>query len=166
MTTTLINNVHPDLRVYNPETGGYAQFVAGKLEIEEDDPNYAWAMKEGQRNPSIAIVKSAVYCVYCGEPFAGKMAKAQESKHEKDVHFDEWVKRKEAEVAEEVNVLVKDRAGIACDVCQPVQIFGSTEMLAAHTKLLHEEGGAETAPLTAAETEELRRPGEVDPIVT
>lgn len=167
MTTTLINQLHPDLRIYNPDTGGYAQFVAGKLVIEEDDPNYAVAMAEGQRNPSIAIVKSAVYCPWCGEPFAGQTAKALESKHEKDVHFEQWVQKKEGAHAEEVTALVKDRAGVACDVCQPPMIFANDDqgkaLLAAHVKLVHEQGAGESPGATDEEIAELRRPGEVTP---
>lgn len=164
MTTILINPTHPALSIYNPETGGYARFVAGKLEIEDDDPNYAWVMAEGQRNPSISIVKSAVFCPYCGEPFAGKPAKALEAAHVKNVHFDKWVERKEAEQAEETNVLVKERAGIACDVCQPVQVFADQDALMAHTKLVHTAPDESAAPVDVAAEVATRRPGEVDPV--
>ncbi len=153
----LINNTHPQFRVYNPETGGYAQFQMGRLEIDEGDPDYAVVMAEGQRNPFITIVVSATFCPRCGIPFEGKGAKKDLEEHVKESHFDTWLADVQAAQANEQIALVKANAGIACDICQPVQVFGDAGLLAIHAKVVHASGEEEaTAPKRS------RRPGEVD----
>ena len=160
--TKFINTSTPYLRILLPD-GDYAQFQGGKLEIDEDDPGYATVMAEAQSNPSISIMVSATTCEYCGEVFKGRPAKAQLAKHKKDVHFDLWRAEKEIEQATVIDIEVKKRAGFACDVCAPVQTFGSAADLSEHTRLLHtqppelNDAGEEVGSGSG------RRPGEVEP---
>jgi hypothetical protein len=162
----LINTVTPYLRIL-VEDGGYVMFQGGKLEIDEDEYGYGAAMAEAQRNPSISIIRSSATCDYCGEDFDGKTAKARLGAHKKDAHFDLWVKEKDIEHARVIDTEVKARAGFACDVCQPIQTFGSAGDLAEHVTLLHTQppaldddgntvGGDDGAGSS-------RRPGEVEP---
>jgi hypothetical protein len=68
-------------------------------------------------------------------------------------------------------VEVKARAGIACDVCSPTQVFGDEDALQAHLRAFHitkpilsENGevvGEEESPVRKR-----RRPGEVIPAAT
>lgn len=138
MTTTLVCHATPWLRIYDPATGGYASFVAGKLEIDPDDPAYEVVMAEAVRNPSIQVVTKTVSCTLCGEDFGdAKTAKARLEKHVKDVHFDVWKAAKDDEYAAEMTRELKAREGFVCDVCRPVQTFGDEDTLALHVSLLH-----------------------------
>lgn len=132
-----INTTHPEFSIYNPTTGGFARFRGGKLEIDESDANYAVVMAEAQKNPYISIHDKAVTCEDCGEMFTGKAASADLGKHRKADHFDKWLAEKDAKEAVERDRLIKSRAGYVCDVCQPVQEFGTPEDLAEHVKRLH-----------------------------
>lgn len=134
---TLINTHTPYLRIYDEPTGTYVQFRGGKLEIDEGDTGYDSVMAEAARNPFISVIVNATTCQYCGEVFTGKAAKAQAGRHKKDIHFDLWQAEKEIEQATVIATEVKARAGYACDVCAPIQTFGTEDDLAAHAKLLH-----------------------------
>ncbi|HEY6013483.1 MAG TPA: hypothetical protein VIU37_05740, partial [Candidatus Limnocylindrales bacterium] len=70
--TLFINQATPYLRVYNPATEEFAQFQGGKLQLDEDDPDYGVVMAEALRNPAIIILADGVQCPECGEPFTGK----------------------------------------------------------------------------------------------
>lgn len=156
---TLLCHVHPYLRVYNPVNGEYVQFVGGKLDIEPEDPNYAVAMAEAVANPSISVlemVKGGVNCPECGKSFTGNASAAHLGTHRKDAHFAEWMADKEAANQAEVNAIVKERAGIACDACRPAQVFPDKDALNLHNKVVHTAPEDEAASVTA------RRPGEVD----
>lgn len=152
----LINSTHPGFRIYNPDNGEYATFQFGRLEIEEGDPNYAVVMAEASRNPYITIVTSATFCPRCGIPFAGKSAKADLEAHVKESHFDTWLADVQAAQAAEHMALVKANAGIACDICEPVQVFPDDAALALHAQVVHASGEQE-APAPKSR----RRPGEV-----
>lgn len=169
--TTLVNSTNPQLRILLPD-GDYAQFVGGKLEIEEPDddgaggtPFYQHILDEAVRNPSIAIIVSSGTCPFCGADFKGKTAKDRLEEHTKEIHFDLWVKQQELAAATIIQTEVKARAGFVCDVCSPVQTFGSASDLADHANTLH------TAPppmdaegnTIGGEDGGGRRPGEVDP---
>lgn len=134
--TTFVNHATPYLRILLP-SGDYIQFQGGKLIVDEDDPNHEHAMAEAVRNQSIAILVNETTCDYCGESFTGDKARAKLADHKKDVHFDLWQKETELEQARVVQREVKARAGYACDVCAPVQTFGSEDDLAEHVRLLH-----------------------------
>lgn len=167
---TLVNTVTPYLRVFVPDDGGYVQFQGGKLEIEEGDYGYDEVMAEAQANPSISILVNAYTCPYCGANHAGKGAAGRLQGHIKQAHFDKWEEAKLAELAADHQVEIKARAGHVCDVCRPVQTFGTEDELALHVAELH------TAPPTLdADGNEIggtgdggdadrprRRPGEVD----
>ena len=110
-----------------------------------------------------SIMRSTATCQYCGEDFDGKTAKARLGAHKKDNHFDVWQAEKEIEHATVIDKEVKARAGFACDVCAPVQTFGSAADLSEHTRLLHtqppelNDAGEEVGSGSG------RRPGEVEP---
>lgn len=148
----LVNTVTPFLQIYNPATGGFARFHGGLLVIEEGDPNYAVVMAEAARNPSISVMVNSTTCLECGEVFDGKTAAMKLGAHRKEVHFDSWKADKDRDHATEVEREVKSRAGYACDVCRPVQTFGTEEDLAAHVALLHtappalDEAGNDVGP--------------------
>lgn len=153
-----VNSTYPQLRILL-ESGEYAQFIGGKLELDEGDPGFAEVLAEAQRNPSIAIVVNSTTCELCGEVFEGKAAKAQFTNHMKSIHPAVYDAEQELAHARSMEKQVKDRAGYACDVCQPVQTFGTELDLAEHVKLLH------TAPPEmddeGNEKADSRRPGEV-----
>jgi len=156
---TLLCHLHPYLRVYNPVTGDYAQFAGGKLDIEPSDPNYAVVMTEASTNPSISIlemVKGGLSCPECGKAFTGGASAAHLGTHRKDAHFDAWMADKAAVNQAEINAIVKERAGIACDACRPAQVFPDKEALNLHNRVVHTAPEDEAAAVTA------RRPGEVD----
>lgn len=131
---TLLNREHPYFRIMDPVTGAYYAFVGGKLEIEEGDPGFDVVMAEAARNPYIAVYKSVATCIHCGETLAS--AKAREA-HVKDNHFDKWLADADAAAAEVRNVEVMARAGFPCDVCRPLQEFGTPEDLALHVGMFH-----------------------------
>jgi len=133
----LINTHTPFLKIFDEPTGEYVAFQAGKLEIDEGEPGYEAVMAEAARNPFISVIVNATTCQYCGEVYTGKTAKAQLGRHKKDIHFDLWQAEKEIEQATLIATEVKARAGYACDVCAPVQEFGTEADLAAHVALLH-----------------------------
>lgn len=132
-----VNPTTPELRIYNPETGGWARFTGGKLDIDESDPDFKYVMAEAQRNPAISIHAKGVNCPECGELFTGKTARMDLGKHRKGIHFDKWLADQDALAAAERDVQVKSRAGYVCDICQPVQEFGTADDLAGHVSLLH-----------------------------
>lgn len=175
---TLITKQFPALRIFDPISGEYRQFVGGRLDIEADDPAFAAVMAEASRNPAIYVVTTEVHCPECGEGFEGKMAKARMTLHRKDAHYDAWLADDEAKHVEERHVEMKSRAGVACDVCRPAQVFGSEDELAAHVRILHTAAPAldaegntigqdreESAPAAPADVPPARRrrPGEVEP---
>jgi len=155
----LICQDRPFLRILNAD-GSYTQFEGGKLVIEDDDPNYQRVLDICTADPGIVIMATGQECPHCGEVYAGKTAKANLSTHLKAVHFDKWVADKEAESAKEVQAIVKDRAPVYCDACNPPGQFQTKDELVEHVKLLHE-----SAPVLTESGElsgEDRRPGEVD----
>ena len=162
--TTLVNSTNPYLRILLPD-GDYAQFQGGRLEVDEEEtPFYDEIMAEATRNPSIAILVNETTCRFCGEVFTGKHAADNLADHQKEIHFDLWVAQQQVEAATVIQREVKARAGYACDVCSPVQTFGSADDLAEHVTLLHtrppeldDEGN------TVGGDDGGRRPGEVDP---
>lgn len=133
----LLSRTYPFLRILNPATGGYAAFQNGKLVIEEDDPNYAVVMAEAKRNPDIIVTTKAVQCPECGQTFTGGNAPAALGLHRKSTHPNEWDRDREAKLATERQVIVKAREGFSCDVCQPVQTFGTEDDLVVHVRTLH-----------------------------
>jgi len=155
----LVNTVTPYLKIYIPSSGGYVDFVGGKLEIDKGDPGYEEAMAEAQRNPSISIMVNQTTCRYCGEVYTGKNAAAQLGAHKKKIHFDLWEAEKRIEQESVIQKEIKARAGYACDVCAPVQTFGSKEDLSEHVVLLHT-----VPPPMDDEGNEIggRRPGETE----
>ena len=158
--TTLLNYTNPYLRIYNPDSGEYAQFIAGRLEIDQDDPNFALVMANAASNPATTIVefaKDGHNCPECGALYRGQAGMAQLGKHRKDAHFDSWMADKNAAHQSEVNLILKERAGIACDACTPAQVFGDDEALIQHIRLVHIGDDAALNAVTA------RRPGEVQP---
>lgn len=134
-----INNVHPYLQILNPATGEFARFQAGRLEIAEDDPNYAVVMAWATRDPNIAVIVNETTCPDCGEVFVGseKKARLDLGAHRKDVHFDKWLADKQAQDARVTEKELKSRAGYPCDVCSPIQVFGDPAGLSEHVRLLH-----------------------------
>jgi len=158
---TLLCMTTPYLRIYNPVTGDYAQFVGGKLVLEDDDPNYEVVIAESIRNPAISVLemlKGGISCPECGQAFAGTASAAHLGVHRKSAHFSEWLADKEAADKADVNVILKERAGIACDVCVPAQVFPDDNALGEHIRMLHLAPGDEALDAVTA-----RRPGEVDP---
>lgn len=156
---------YPYLRILRQD-GEYAQFLGGKLELDEDEPGYAEVLAEAQRNPAVSIHVNSTTCDLCGEVFEGKNAKSNFAKHVRAIHPDVFDAEQALLHARSVEQEVKSRAGFACDVCQPVQTFGSEADLAAHVTLLHTQ-----PPAMDAEGNEIgggrddeRRPGEVDPV--
>jgi hypothetical protein len=161
----LLCHQYPALRIYNPQTGGFAAFLYGKLEIEPDDPDYEVVMAEASRNPAIVVVESIGTCAYCGEQFVGGNAKLLLGGHIKDVHYDKYLEQKDAEESAVRNVELKSREGFACDVCQPLQVFGTNDDLTLHVLTMHanapemdEAGNAMEVP---DQPRKKRRPGEV-----
>lgn len=132
-----VNPTHPYLQIYNPATGGFAKFVGGKLELDESDPNFGVVMAEATRNPLISIHEHVATCDQCGESYTGRTAAADLGKHRKAVHFDVWLADQDAKASVLREKEIKARAGFACDVCQPVQTFGTPEALAEHARKLH-----------------------------
>jgi hypothetical protein len=132
----LLNGTYPEMRILVPATGQYREFKGGKLEISNDDPDYAVVMAEANRNPSIVVYESVTQCEWCGEAFAGKVAGAQLGKHMKDMHFDKWLASKDAESATARNAEIKAREGVPCDVC-PHATFPDKDALAIHIKVMH-----------------------------
>jgi hypothetical protein len=162
--TTFIDTTHPFLRILMTD-GTYVQFQAGHLEVAENDKYHKQVMAEAARNPSISVMVNETTCRFCGEVFTGDKAAAKLEAHTKAMHFDLWQKQRDVEAATVVQREIKARAGYACDVCAPVQTFGSPEQLAEHVTLLH----AAPPELDAAgntrggDPDESRRPGEVAP---
>lgn len=145
-------------------SGEYASFEAGQLEVAETDPFYEEVLAEATRNASISIMTNATTCRFCGAEFIGDKAKAKLEDHSKEVHFDLWVKQQEIDAATVIQKEIKSRAGYVCDICAPVQTFGSEADLAEHVNTLHTK-----PPALDDDGNELgggdpdRRPGEVNP---
>lgn len=147
---TLLHRTSANFRVYNPVTTEFAAFHGGRLDIEEGDENYAVVMAEASRNPEITVLVNATTCPLCGEVFS----KAKElDEHTKDVHFDVWLATEDAKVAEARTVLIKERAGYACDVCSPPGVFANAGLLALHTKLIHTQNGDQEEPAKESDAE-------------
>lgn len=136
-TVVLLCRTYPAFRILNPDNGTYSQFAGGKLVIAEDDPNYAFVMAEAVKNPDIVVTSTALQCDICGETFTGGAARLELGKHRKNVHPIEWDADHEAAHIDERTTILKDRAGFPCDVCQPVQTFGTEADLAEHVRMLH-----------------------------
>lgn len=134
---TLLNHTYPQMRILIPQTGQYREFRGGRLEIDRDDPDYDVVMAEAAANPSIVIYESVTTCDRCGEVYTGKLAAANLARHRKDVHFDVWLAEQDAEQALARNAEIKAREGFPCDVCRPVQTFGTEDELALHVTVMH-----------------------------
>lgn len=132
-----INQATPYLRIYNPATEDFAQFQGGKLQLDDDHPDYEVVMAEALRNPAIIILADGIQCPECGEPFTGKAAKPQLGKHRKEVHFDKWVADAEGAAAAAIAVEVKSRQPLACDLCPRLQEFPDKDTLALHVQAVH-----------------------------
>lgn len=133
----LINRTYPNFRILNPATGLYAQFAGGKLTIEPDDPNYDFVMEAAKKYPEIIVTTKVVQCPECGETFTGGAASLELGKHRKNIHPLEWEADREASLAEERNAIIQSRQPFTCDVCQPLQEFGTADDLALHVRTLH-----------------------------
>jgi hypothetical protein len=161
---TLLCFDFPFLRIYIPEPGEIRQFQFGKLEIDESDPAYPVVMAEASRNPAIVVYVSEGTCKWCGETFTKSKLEA----HVKEVHYDKWTADEDAAIAEVRNIELKARAGHACDVCRPAQVFGSEDDLILHIQAFHaqppvlNDAGDVTEEATGGRRR--RRPGEVESI--
>lgn len=124
-------------RVLNPVSGAWAQFVGNRLDIDESDPNFPFVAAEAARNPEIIAIATGLQCPYCGDVFSGKTGRANRSNHIAANHPNEADAELDADHAAVKLQIVKAREGFACDVCQPVQTFGTEADLAAHVRLLH-----------------------------
>jgi hypothetical protein len=177
--TTLLNRRHPYLEIYDPADGTWTAFVGGRLDIDQSNPHYAVVMAEASRNPNIVVMEDGTQCVYCGQTFTGEMAAAALGRHQKEHHPVEWLAAKEEARAEQVHLELKSQARHACDICQPLQEFGSEDQLALHMNTVHAgrpvidssgnvtdavEPPAGEAPAETTTTRK-RRPGEVDPAI-
>jgi hypothetical protein len=134
---TLLNNVNPYMRIFDEASESFVAFQGGKLEIEPGDPGYEAVMRVVEATPSIIVQVGGKQCLYCGETFAGKVAAANLTKHVKDVHFEIWQARQDAEHGQAIEKELRRRVPFACEVCPTVQEFGSAEDLALHTTLVH-----------------------------
>lgn len=135
-----VSTTTPFLRILIHEgekAGEYVQFLAGKLELDEDEPGFPEVHAEALRNPGISILVNSTTCELCGEVFTGRAAKAQFGSHIKRIHPDVWDAEQALAHAKSIDRTVKQRAGFACDVCSPVQTFGEADDLAAHVRDLH-----------------------------
>lgn len=160
--TTLVNSNYPYLRVLLPDDT-FIQFQGGRLELPEDHPYYDHVMDVATGMPSIAILVNETTCIYCGEVFKGDKAAAKLDAHKKDIHFDVWEAESLIEAASVHQREVKSRAGHACDVCRPAQVFGSEDDLAEHIALLHTAAPSlDDDGNTLGGNDDDRRPGEVD----
>ncbi len=155
----LFNHTHPFLSIYIPATGTFRQFSAGKLEIEEDDPDYEVVMAEAVRNPNIVVYETVGTCPVCGEVVGkGRTAEASVAGHIKVHHPDA------ADTPLELpNREVKSKAEFFCDVCRPTQTFLSEEDQRIHVETIHaakprldEDGNV----VEGAAPTRRRRPGE------
>lgn len=141
--TLFINNTYPYFRIVDPESGEVVQFRGGKLELDEggdgpEDRFYPLVMRVALATPSIQVLTSAISCPHCGEPFAGKAARAQLGTHTKANHFDRWIEGKQDEHVEAINVEIKKRQGFACEICPAnSQTFGTEGELSLHTTAFH-----------------------------
>lgn len=168
---TLICTQFPSLSIYQPADGSWIQFRGGRLDIEDDDPNYAVVMAEAASNPAIAVYVNASTCIHCGETFASKKAL---DGHVKDVHFAEYLAAEDAAHAETRIALIKEREGFACDIC-PHAEFGTAEDLSLHVQAIHtappdlgDAGAGSLGPEGAGGEDgkpkaRRKRAGEVDP---
>lgn len=134
--TTLVNSTLPYLRILMGD-GSYQAFVGGRLEIAEDDPYHGEVMAEASRNASIAVLTNETTCIFCGEVYRGDKAAGKLDEHQKANHFDLWVKQREIAAATVIQREIKARAGFACDICQPLQTFGTEGDLAEHANTFH-----------------------------
>lgn len=132
-----ICQVNPYLRVYNPETEGFAEFKGGKLQLDPGDEDYEVVLAEAKRNPSIVILTEATICPECGEAFAGKAAPVQLGQHRKEAHFEAWVADKEKQQDTTKLTEVKHQSPHPCDLCSPMQSFRSADELAVHIRAIH-----------------------------
>ena len=134
---TLINNVNPYMRIYDEATESFIEFRGGKLEIEPEDEGYETVMRVVEMTPSIIVQVGGQQCLYCGETFTGKTAKALLGKHVKDVHFEIWQAQQDVEHGAAVEKELRRRVPFSCDACPTIQEFGSEADLALHTQLVH-----------------------------
>lgn len=167
--TTFVCTDLPYLKILLSD-GDYVQFQGGRLEVPETDPFHGEVMAEASRNSHISVMTNETTCQYCGAVFSGDKAQKSLATHFKDAHFELWVKQSELDAAIVTQREIKARAGYVCDICAPVQTFGTEADLAEHTRLLHtappamDEDGNETGPRhDAGDGDDGRRPGEVDP---
>jgi hypothetical protein len=162
--TRFVNTTTPFLRILL-STGEYIQFQAGSLEVAEDDPFHGEVLAEAVRNPSISVMVNETTCRFCGEVLTGDRAAKKLDEHTKQMHFELWQKQQDIEIATVRQREVKARAGYACDVCSPVQTFGSEDDLAAHVNLFHANAPDldEAGNIRGGDPDEGRRPGEVAP---
>lgn len=158
--TVFVCTSYPELRILAGDD--YVKFIGGKLELDPDEPGYDAVKAEAIRNPAISIIENETTCEYCGEVFTGKAGKAQLGTHKKANHFDVWQAEKEIENAKTMQREVKARAGFACDVCSPVQTFGTEADLTQHVRDLH-AAPPDLDDAGNTKNEPDRRPGEVEP---
>ena len=139
---TLINTSHPYLRVLVNEADlRFRKFEAGRLDVEQDDPDYTFLMAFAQQTPEIRVVETAVWCPECGEPFAGADSKDKLAAHRKVFHLEAYFDDAEAGLASEKAAIIIERSGIPCPIC--AQRGGNTERfpdaatLQVHTAAIH-----------------------------
>ena len=159
---TFVNATNANFRVYNPTTGGFAEFVGGRLDLDDDDPNFEVVKAEAERNPLVTILVNETTCPYDGEVFSGKAAAAQLAAHTQRQHPEVWAAKKDLEHAEMKARALKITDGFPCDVCQPVQVFGTKDDLAQHIADLHTQPPAldDEGNTIGGSEGETRRPGE------
>jgi hypothetical protein len=148
---TLINTTHAYLRVLVDEPNlRFRKFEGGRLDIEQDDPDYAQLMAFAERTPEIRVVESAVWCPQCGEPFAGAHAGDSLVAHRKFAHLEAYYDDAEAGLETEKAAIILERSGIACPICasqgspRATERFPDVATMQVHSAAIH--GSNDAAP--------------------
>lgn len=126
----LINHQNPALRYVMPGSGEIVQFMAGRLILEDDDPNRGTILEAAAADPTITILTVDVICDVCGQAFVGKIARADLGKHRKREHGIS------ADANDKVTT-VKTGTIFACNVCSPPQTFPDAGSLQTHNTAIH-----------------------------
>lgn len=134
---TVLHRKSSGFKILNPETSQWISFKAGRLDIEESDPNWKWVKEEALRNSEIIVVTNLLQCPDCSEGFTGKVARMDLGKHRKATHPFEWDADREAAHVQETAAIVKSREGFPCPVCGAHQSFPDEASLALHVRSLH-----------------------------
>lgn len=144
---TLINTTAPFMRVVvDPIEIRTRQFAGGKLVLTDDDPDREFLLAWANGHPDVRVVTTAVWCPECGIPFVGGNAHAMLGQHRKEFHLEAWFADKQAELAEERNVILTERSGIPCPLCAPnTERFPDSASLAVHSQVIHADRSAEPA---------------------